>query len=85
MGNVLRWTVIVVLLAHGLIHLLGVAKGFGLADVPQPKGAIDVRSGLPATHTTLLATSSLNRAVDVYRCCWTSRPCGHRAGPDLLV
>ncbi|QCX26967.1 DUF6544 family protein [Nocardioides jishulii] len=46
MENVVRWTVVVVLTVHGLIHLLGVAKGFGWADVPQLKAPIGTRSGL---------------------------------------
>src|SRR6478735_913950 len=36
-----RWTLVAVLAGHGLIHLLGAAKGFGWAQVPpltQPAG-----------------------------------------------
>lgn len=40
--NVVRWVVVVVVAGHGLIHLLGVAKGLGWADVPQLKGSIGV-------------------------------------------
>ena len=45
MPDLLRWVTVVVLFAHGLVHLLGVAKGLGWADVPQleqpigPQGA----------------------------------------------
>lgn len=46
MGNVFRWIVVTVLVMHGLIHLLGVAKGFGWADVPQLKGPIGARAGV---------------------------------------
>jgi hypothetical protein len=35
MRTILRWTVGVVVIVHGLIHLLGVAEGFGWADVAQ--------------------------------------------------
>ncbi len=35
MKNVLRWTMVVLLTGHGLIHLLGAAKGFGWAEVDQ--------------------------------------------------
>ena len=35
MNNVLRWAVVAVLVGHGLIHLLGVAKGFGWAERPR--------------------------------------------------
>lgn len=38
----LRWAVVVVVAGHGLIHLLGVAKGLAWADVPQLKGSIGV-------------------------------------------
>jgi hypothetical protein len=33
--TVIRWVLVVVLAGHGLIHLLGVFKGFGWAQVPQ--------------------------------------------------
>ena len=35
MGTVARWIVVVVVVMHGLIHLLGGAKGLGWADVTQ--------------------------------------------------
>ena len=35
MTTTLRWVIVTVVAGHGLIHLLGVAKGFGLADVSQ--------------------------------------------------
>lgn len=31
----MRWLLAVVVVAHGLIHFLGLAKGFGLAQLPQ--------------------------------------------------
>jgi hypothetical protein len=40
MTSVLRWTVVAVLAGHGLIHLLGVVKGFGWAEVTQLKQPI---------------------------------------------
>ncbi|WP_162598580.1 DUF6544 family protein [Nocardioides gilvus] len=46
MGTVLRWILVAVLVGHGLIHLLGVAKGFGWASVPQLKGPIEARTGV---------------------------------------
>lgn len=39
--RVIRWTVILVIALHGLLHLLGVVKGFGWAAVP----ALDVDIG----------------------------------------
>ncbi len=35
MMTTLRWVLVAVLASHGLIHLLGAAKGFGWADVSQ--------------------------------------------------
>lgn len=35
MRRVLWWVYAVVVFVHGLIHLMGVAEGFGLADVEQ--------------------------------------------------
>ena len=35
MTATLRWLLVVVVAGHGLVHLLGVAKGFGWADVAQ--------------------------------------------------
>jgi hypothetical protein len=35
MRRAVRWTVSAIVIVHGLIHLLGVAKGFGWAEVPE--------------------------------------------------
>jgi len=40
-----RWIVIMVVLVHGLIHLLGAAKGLGWADVTQLKEPISIAMG----------------------------------------
>lgn len=45
-SDVLRWLIVVVLFAHGLIHLLGAAKGLGLADVAQLEEPIDTVNGV---------------------------------------
>lgn len=44
--KVLRRAVTVVVVGHGLIHLLGVAEGLGLADVPQLDDSIGVGGGV---------------------------------------
>ena len=31
----MRWILVALVTVHGLIHFLGVAKAFGLADIPQ--------------------------------------------------
>ena len=41
-----RWTLVAVLAGHGLIHLLGAAKGFGWADIPQLTQPISVLAGV---------------------------------------
>jgi hypothetical protein len=46
MNNVLRCAVVAVLVGHGLIHLLGVAKGFGWATVPQLNEPVGAGGGL---------------------------------------
>jgi hypothetical protein len=40
--NAFRWVVAGLLMVHGLIHFLGVAKGLGWADVPQLRQPIGV-------------------------------------------
>ena len=46
MTATLRWLLVALLAGHGLIHLLGAAKGFGWADVPQLTKPIDVWAGV---------------------------------------
>lgn len=41
-----RWTVVAVIVGHGLVHLLGAAKGLGWADVPQLTRQISVPEGI---------------------------------------
>jgi hypothetical protein len=61
----MRWLFVVLIVVHALIHLLGVVKGFGLADVPQLSRAIPPVQGvlwLAAAATVLAAAGLL--AVD---------------------
>jgi hypothetical protein len=46
MSNAIRWTVVAVLAGHGLIHLLGTAKGLGWAAVPQLRQPIGAGTGV---------------------------------------
>jgi hypothetical protein len=46
MTTSLRWLLVAVLAGHGLIHLLGAAKGFGLADVSELTEPIGVLAGM---------------------------------------
>ena len=42
----MRWVLLAVLLIHGLIHLMGFAKAFGFAELPQLTQAISKPMGL---------------------------------------
>jgi hypothetical protein len=46
MTTTLRWLLVALLAGHGLLHLLGVAEGFGWADVSQLTEPIGVRAGV---------------------------------------
>ena len=46
MTSWIRWVVVAVLVGHGLIHLLGAAKGLRWADVPALTGPIGAGVGL---------------------------------------
>lgn len=46
MINLIRWVVVTVLVGHGLLHLPGVAKGFGWAEISQLKHPIGPGSGV---------------------------------------
>ena len=46
MTTTLRWFLVAVLAGHGLLHLLGVVKGFGWADVSQLTKPIGVVGGV---------------------------------------
>lgn len=46
MNNRVRWAVVPLLAVHGLIHFLGVAKGFRWASVPQLKEPISAGMGI---------------------------------------
>ena len=46
MTTLVRWVVVALLVCHGLIHLLGVVKGFGWADVSPLKEPISPGGGV---------------------------------------
>lgn len=50
----MKIVLVLVLVIHGLIHLLGFAKGFGLAEVPQLRGATLLQLG-PAWQRPIAA------------------------------
>jgi hypothetical protein len=45
--TLIRWTVGLIAIVHGLIHLLGVVEGFGWADVSQLAEPIGTAMGVP--------------------------------------
>lgn len=62
MAGAVRWAVVGVLALHGLIHLLGAAKGLGWADVAALKQPIGRGAGalwLAAAALVLVATAML--------------------------
>ncbi len=60
MTSALRWTVAAVLAGHALIHLLGVVKGFGWAEVTQLKQPIGPGAGVVwLLAATLVLTSAV--------------------------
>ncbi len=66
MNTVVRWVVVLILVAHGLVHTLGAAKGLGWADVSQLKEPISTAMGatwLIATALVVLTGVLLARAA----------------------
>ena len=58
MTNVLRWIMVVLLTGHGLIHLLGAAKGLGWAEVGQLQQPIGVGAGVLWLLASLLVLAA---------------------------
>jgi hypothetical protein len=54
----MRWIPIVLIGVHGLIHLLGFAKAFGYADLPQLTQPISRAWGLAWLAAAVLVTTS---------------------------
>jgi len=67
MRNLLRWGVLLTVALHGLIHLLGAAKGLRWADVPALKAPISTVAGfgwLAAAALMLVTAGLAARHVD---------------------
>ena len=56
MRAVARWIVVAVIVVHGLLHLLGAAKGLGWADVSQLTRPISTGMGIAWLTTAVLVT-----------------------------
>ena len=77
MSHVLRWVLVGLLVAHGLIHLLGAAKGFGWAAVSQLKEPIGPGGGaLWLLAAMLLVASAALLAAGASTWWWAVVPLG---------
>ena len=66
----MRWIFVVVIAIHGLIHLLGAAKGLGVADVPQLTTPIGRGMGIVWLSASLLMLASLAAWLAAPRLFW---------------
>jgi hypothetical protein len=86
MTNVLRWVVVGVLVGHGLVHLLGVAKGFGWAVVPQLREPIGAGGAVLWLLAGLLVlTSAALVAVGAPNWWWVIAVCGAMTSQVAIV
>ncbi len=82
MTTAFRWVVVAVLVGHGLIHLLGVAKGFGWAEVPQLKQPIGAGGGvLWLLAAILVLASAVLIAAGAPTWWWAGRRSARRWSP----
>lgn len=71
MTTALRWAVVAIAVIHGLIHLLGAAKGLGWADVPQLKRPVSHLGGaLWLAASALLVLTGLLVALNSQSWWW---------------
>jgi hypothetical protein len=85
MTNVLRWAVVAVLVGHGY-HLLGVAKGFGWAEIPQLKQPMGVSGGiLWLLAAVYVIASAVLMAVGAPPWWWLIAACGAVVSQAAIV
>src|SRR5690606_12560020 len=75
MAGSLKWVLVGVLSLHGLIHFVGAAKGFGLAEVPQlvqPISRTSARGWLAAGIAVLLAAALVAGGSGAGAWVWTA-------------
>jgi hypothetical protein len=70
MRTALRRFLIVVVATHGLIHLLGAAKGLGWADVDQLTGPVSSLTGVAWLAAATLVFTAVAMMVLRLRCWW---------------
>jgi hypothetical protein len=74
MRTVIRWIVIAVVALHGLIHLLGTAKGLGWADVTQLKEPISTAMGVAWLAAAVLVMAAGTLLAIRVRWWWVLSP-----------
>jgi hypothetical protein len=67
---VMRWIVVVLLVVHGLIHLMGFAKAFGYAQLPQLTRPVSREMGVVWLAAGLLVVASAVMMVASPRSVW---------------
>jgi hypothetical protein len=66
----MRWIVVVLLAVHGLIHLMGFAKAFGYAELPQLTLPVSLEMGVAWLAAGLLVVASAVTMVTSPRNFW---------------
>ena len=66
----IRWVVATLLIVHGLVHLMGFAKSFGFADLPQLTQSISRGMGLLWLVAALLVMASAVAMLASPRSVW---------------
>lgn len=67
---VMRWIVVVLPAVHGLVHLMGFAKAFGYAELPQLTQPISAEMGVAWLAAGLLVIASAVTTVASPRSTW---------------
>jgi hypothetical protein len=62
--TVVRWTVVAVVVKHGLLHLLGAAKGLGWAQVTIMKQPISAAMGATWLAAAALVVAGVLLAIE---------------------
>lgn len=75
MRTVVRWFVVVVLTVHGLIHLMGAAKGLGWARVDQLTEPVGALAGVGWVVAGLLVLTAAV-VIAVRAPAWCGGACG---------
>jgi hypothetical protein len=84
--TVVRWVVVAVLVGHGLLHILGVAKGFGWAEISALAAPIGARGGiLWLLAATLVLATAVGIAVKALTWWWLVAACAAAVSQVAIV